>query len=100
MEDRALKIVKNSDRVVSRVYQGKQVIPSSEPKEEKVHTLVDIGAMIKYKRTMLGLSIKKTASMCNMSDKTLQSIEKGSESKTSNVLRLIMMLGLNMEIKG
>jgi hypothetical protein len=35
-----------------------------------------------------------------MSDKTLQSIEKGSESKTSNVLRLIMMLGLNMEIKG
>lgn len=76
------------------------VIATLKPVNDSINTLKELGEAIKYKRTSLGLSIKRTSLLCGISDKTLQSIEKGQESKFSTVLNLTKMLGLNFKIEG
>ncbi|MDD2791342.1 MAG: helix-turn-helix transcriptional regulator [Sulfurimonas sp.] len=80
--------------------QGKQVVISKKPSLSSSVDLMTLGEAIKYKRTSLGLSIKKTSELCQISDKTLQSIENGKDSKTSSVLHLANMLGLKIKIEG
>ncbi len=75
------------------------VIATLKPGNDSINTLKELGEAIKYKRTSLGLSIKRTSLLCSISDKTLQSIEKGQESKFSTVLNLTKMLGLNFKIE-
>lgn len=76
------------------------VVVTHKPVKNSINTLKELGEAIKYKRTSLGLSMKKTSLLCGISDKTLQSIEKGHESKFSTVLNLTNMLGLNFKIEG
>jgi transcriptional regulator with XRE-family HTH domain len=78
----------------------RSVIKTDKPLNDSITTLEDLGVAIRYKRTSLGLSIKKTSSLCGISDKTLQAIEKGNESKFSTILNLTNMLGLKFKISG
>jgi len=81
-------------------YIGRQVVTSQKPNNYEVKDLKDLGAIIKYKRTSLGMSLKRTALLCEISDKTLRSIEKGANVNISTIIKTISMLGLNMKIEG
>lgn len=76
------------------------VIQSDKPTNETVTSIDDLGKAIKYKRTKQNLSIHKAAALLNISDKTLQSIESGKDSKFSTVLKVSKMLGLKLKIEG
>ncbi|MEA3523112.1 MAG: helix-turn-helix transcriptional regulator [Campylobacterota bacterium] len=76
------------------------VVVSDKPEDLKITSLEDLAMAIKYKRTSSGLSIHKTSSLCGISDKTLQSIENGDDSKFSSVLKISKMLGIKFNISG
>jgi len=78
---------------------GKKVITSKKPDDDLIKTLSNFGDMIKYKRTKLKLSIKKTASLCGISDKTLRCIENGDNANTATLLIIINMLGLKLRLE-
>ena len=78
---------------------GKKVIASKKPDDSSIKTLANLGDMIKYKRTKSKLSIKRTAMLCQISDKTLRSIEKGDNANSSTLLSVINMLGLKLRLE-
>jgi len=78
--------------------KGKQVVPSKKPQSETIKNLTDLGEMIKYKRTKSKLSIKKTAQLCGISDKTLRTVENGGNINTLTLMTIINMLGLKMSL--
>ena len=77
---------------------GKQVIISKKPESEIIKDLKTLGEMIKYKRTKSKLSIKKTAQLCGISDKTLRTVENGGNINTLTLITIINMLGLKMKL--
>jgi len=77
---------------------GKQVVTSKKPQNETIKNLTDLGEMIKYKRTKSKLSIKKTAQLCGISDKTLRTLENGGNVNTLTLMTIINMLGLTMSL--
>ncbi|WP_373000348.1 helix-turn-helix domain-containing protein [Sulfurimonas sp.] len=81
------------------VGSGKKVIASQKPNDSSIKTLTDLGDMIKYKRTKSKLSIKRTAMLCGISDKTLRSIENGENANTSTIFTIINMLGLKLRLE-
>jgi predicted transcriptional regulator len=76
------------------------VVISDKPLDNQITTLEELGKSIKYKRTSSGLSITKTALLCGISDKTLQSVERGDDCKFSTALKLTKMFGLKLNIIG
>lgn len=78
---------------------GKKVVTSEKPHDEFIKTLSNLGDMIRYKRTKSKLSLKRTASLCGISDKTLRSIEKGENANTASLLVVINMLGLKLRLE-
>jgi len=85
-----------NNRTVKTV--GKQVITSKKPQSETIKDLKTLGEMIKYKRTKSKLSIKKTAQLCGVSDKTLRTLENGGNVNTLTLMTIINMLGLKMSV--
>lgn len=81
------------------VATGRKVVASKKPDNNEIKDLQTLGEHIKYKRTSLGLSIDKTSSLCGISDKTLRLIESGNESKISNTLNIISMLGMKLTLE-
>ena len=79
-------------------FTGKQVVQSKKPESELITELENLGLSIRYKRTSLGKSIQSTASLCNISPRTLHNMEKGVDVKFSNVLKVASMLGLEIKI--
>ena len=77
---------------------GKQVVVSKKPESEIIKDLKTLGEMIKYKRTKSNLSIKKTAQLCGISDKTLRTLENGGNVNTSTLVTIMNMLGLKMRL--
>ena len=77
---------------------GKQVVFSKKPISEKIEDLTTLGEMIKYKRTKSKLSIKKTAQLCGISDKTLRTAESGGNITTLTLMTIVNMLGLKMSL--
>lgn len=77
---------------------GKQVVVSKKPESEIIKDLDALGDMIKYKRTKSKLSIKKTAQLCGISDKTLRTVENGGNINTSTLITIVNMLGLKMSL--
>ncbi len=77
---------------------GKQVVVSKKPESETIKDLKTLGEMIKYKRTKSKLSIKKTAQLCGISDKTLRTVENGGNVNISTLITIINMLGLKMSV--
>jgi len=93
-----LNIHVNNATVKTKKTIGKQVIVSKKPKSETIKDLKTLGEMIKYKRTKSKLSIKKTAQLCGISDKTLRTVENGGNVNTSTLITIINMLGLKMSL--
>jgi len=79
---------------------GKKVVASKKPTSKKVTSLDILGENIKYKRTSLGMSIEKTASLCGIGSTTLIRMESGGETKMSTILNVLAMLGMKLEITG
>jgi len=93
-----LNIHINNATVKTKKTIGKQVIVSKKPENEIIKDLKTLGEMIKYKRTKSKLSIKKTAQLCGISDKTLRTVENGGNVNTSTLITIVNMLGLKMSI--
>jgi len=93
-----LDIVINSPTVKTTRNIGKQVVVSKKPESETIKDLTTLGKMIKYKRTKSKLSIKKTAQLCGISDKTLRTVESGGNINTLTLITIVNMLGLKMSI--
>ncbi|PHQ55809.1 MAG: hypothetical protein COA30_06005 [Sulfurimonas sp.] len=93
-----LKIHVNDVTVKTTKIIGKQVVISKKPENEIIKDLTTLGEMIKYKRTKSKLSIKKTAQLCGISDKTLRTVENGGNINTSTLITIINMLGLKMSL--
>lgn len=93
------KILDLGKEKTNKVNSGKQVVISKKPENDLIKTLSNLGDMIKYKRTKSKLSIKKTASLCGISDKTLRSIENGDNTNTATLLIVINMLGLKLRLE-
>ena len=77
---------------------GKQVVVSKKPQSESIKNLKTLGEMVKYKRTKSKLSIKKTAQLCGISDKTLRTLENGGNVNSSTLMTVVNMLGLKMSL--
>jgi len=93
-----LNINVNNATVKTKKTIGKQVVVSKKPQSETIKDLKTLGEMIKYKRTKSKLSIKKTAQLCGISDKTLRTVENGGNVNTSTLITIINMLGLKMSV--
>jgi len=77
---------------------AKSVKVSIKPINNKVKDLKDLGQIIKYKRTLLGLTRQEAADFCNISYVTLQNIENCSDKTgVGNVLRVMMRLGIEIK---
>jgi len=77
---------------------AKNVKISVEPISNKIKDVKDIGKIVKYKRTLLGLTRQEVADFCNISYITLQNIENGSEKTgLGNVLKVMIRLGIEIE---
>ncbi len=80
-------------------FLGKQVKKMSPPAHiDKIDSVEKMGEMIKYKRTNLGLSLKKTALLCGISDKSLRQLENGGNVKIETLFKVINILGLKVTI--
>jgi transcriptional regulator with XRE-family HTH domain len=77
---------------------AKNVKISDKPNSNKIIDVKDIGKIVKYKRTLLGLTRQEVADFCNLSYITLQNIENGSEKTgLANVLKVMIRLGIELE---
>jgi len=78
--------------------KGKQIIVSSKPRLIAIG-LVELGLMIKHKRTSNYLKIKDAADLLGMSVTTLIKIEKGSKSVTNeNLFKALDGFGVELNI--
>lgn len=78
---------------------GKQVVTSKKPQSEIIKNLETLGEMIRYKRTKSKLSLKKTAQLCGISDKTLRALESGENVNTATLISIVTMLGLKLRLE-
>ena len=77
---------------------AKNVKISKKPVDSKIKDARDIGNVIKYKRTSLGLTRQEAADFCNISYVTLQNIENATkEAGISNILKVMTRLGIEIE---
>jgi len=90
--------IQNNVTVKTKKTVGKQVVVSKKPESEIIKDLETLGEIIKYKRTKSKLSIKKTAQLCGISDKTLRTVENGGNVNTSTLIIIVNMLGLKMSL--
>ena len=98
--DKALNLSIHANNVTVKTKKtiGKQVIVSKKPESEIIKDLKTLGEIIKHKRTKSKLSIKKTAQLCGISDKTFRTVENGGNVNTLTLITIINMLGLKMSI--
>jgi len=77
---------------------AKSVKISKKPINNKIKDIKDIGEIIKYKRTLLGLTRQEVADFCNISYVTLQNIENANyKTGVGNVIKVMMRLGIEIE---
>lgn len=80
--------------------QGKRVKKSEELEFVVISDEIRFGKLIEHKRTHLGLSLIKTASLCGISDRTLRKLESGSEGvRLSTALRVAKQLGIKIKFE-
>lgn len=94
-------------RTISEVLESLQKqlnqseLPDNSPKEEyKTFNEAPIGAIIKERRKVLGLSEKALSDLSGISRSTIQRIENGSIDVTLNsLLKIMKALGLELAWK-
>ena len=80
--------------------QGKKVIPTEKVVFTQIKNEEDFAKIIKAKRTELGLTIFMTASLCGITNVTLQKLEKGSKGvRLSTALHVAKMLGIRIRFE-
>ena len=77
---------------------GKQIVRSKKPSLKQVG-LIELGQMVKYKRTSNHLKIKDAADLLGISVTTLIRIEKGESTVSSgNLFKAITGFGIELII--
>ena len=79
---------------------GKQVIETPAPLLDTIDSTTSLGLMIKHKRTSLGMSLKRTALLCGISDKSLRQLERGENVTTQTLFKVTNILGLKVVLDG
>ncbi len=78
--------------------KGKQVVRSEKPNLTQIG-LIELGQMIKYKRTANHLKVKDAADLLGISVTTLIKIEKGEPTVSSgNFFKAIAGFGIELTI--
>lgn len=78
---------------------GKKVIVSKKPKSNIVNNSEDLGKIIEYYRTNLGMSRDEISGYCNLNYRTLQKLEKGDGSlKVENLFKILNNLGIELRV--
>jgi len=83
---------------MQKIYLGKQVKKTEVPDFEIIDTAISLGLVIKYKRTSLNMSLKRTSLLCGISDKSLRQLEKGENVTTETLFKIINTLGLKLRL--
>lgn len=79
---------------------AKRVTKTKEPHFNKLICSKDFGELVRYRRTMLGLTMQTTAELCNINDRTLSKIEKGNKAVgLNNALLVANALGIDISFK-
>lgn len=79
--------------------KGKQVVEQPKPSCKAVG-LVELGLMVRHKRTANGLKIKDAANLLGVSVTTLIRIEKGEPTVSSgNLFKALNGLGVELDIR-
>lgn len=81
---------------MQKVYLGKQVKKTEIPDLQTIDNAISLGLAIKYKRTSLNMSLKRTSLLCGVSDKSLRQLEKGENVTTETLFKIINTLGLKI----
>ena len=79
---------------------GKQVKKTQAPLLDIIDSTASLGLMIKHKRTGLGMSLKRTALLCGISDKSLRQLERGENVTTQTLFKVTNILGLKVVLDG
>lgn len=78
--------------------KGKQVVEQPKPNCEAVG-LIELGQMVRHKRTANGLKIKDAAELLGLSVTTLIKIEKGEPTVSSgNLFKALNGFGVELNI--
>lgn len=76
---------------------AKRVTKTKRPNFNKIGCSKDFGALVRYRRTMLGMTMQTTAELCNINERTLSKIEKGNEAVgLNNALMVANLLGIDI----
>ncbi|MDQ7066692.1 MAG: helix-turn-helix transcriptional regulator [Sulfurimonas sp.] len=80
--------------------KGKKVVPTEKVTFTHIKDEEDFAKVIKAKRTELGLTIMETSSFCQITNVTLQKLEKGSKGvRLSTALHVAKMLGIKIKFE-
>ena len=86
--------------MTKRKFLGKRVKQTPTPETNFIDNTTSLGLMIQHKRTSLNMSIKKTALLCGISDKSLRQLESGGNITTETLFKIINILGLKVRLDG
>ena len=75
----------------------RHVIPTAKPDFSEVHTLEQLGQLVRYRRTTSGLRIDDAALLCDVSAGSLSNLEHARKSITADK-RLRVMNGLGLAL--
>lgn len=79
---------------------AKNVKISTEPSNNRISDVKDLGTHIKFQRTKEGLTLDEAAKLCNINTLTLMRLEKGAEGvRLSTALLVSKMFGLKLVLE-
>lgn len=76
---------------------SKRIVISEEPDLSLYVRMKGLGALVRFKRTSMDLTIENASSLCRVSKQALSNVEKGLESvKVETLFKVLDGLGIHL----
>lgn len=78
---------------------ARSITITPKPDLSRANNMATIGALVRHKRTMLGITLEDAASLCQLSKQAYNNVEKGLESvRVETLLKVLDALGIQLTV--
>ena len=80
-------------------YMARNITITPKPDLSRANNMATIGALVRHKRTMLGITLEDAASLCQLSKQAYNNVEKGLESvRVETLFKVLDALGIQLTV--
>ena len=79
---------------------ARNITITPKPDLSQANSMATIGALVRHKRTMLGITLEDAASLCQLSKQAYNNVEKSLESvRVETLLKVLNALGIQLTVR-